>query len=125
MSDDSTLPPDRPAEAVASGAADGTPTEPLESEGRERAPEPELAGLEDATSPESSVEEPPTEESAAALLTDALEVGPGATVVEADGVEGEPAEDEPAEDEGAEDVERLESPYDRPGQWYVVHTYGG
>ena len=125
MSDDPTLPPDDPAEAVTSGAADGTPPEPLESAGEERAAKPELAGLEDATSPESSVEEPPVEEppaeeSAAALLTDALEVGPGDTVVEAEGVEGEPAEDEVAEE-----VERVESPYDRPGQWYVVHTYAG
>jgi transcriptional antiterminator NusG len=112
MSDDSTLPPDSPAEAVASGAADGAPTEPRQSEGQQGAAEPE-----DAASPESSVEE-----SAAAVLTDALEVGPGDAVVQAEGVEGD-AEDEAAEDEEAEPV--IESPYDRPGQWYVVHTYAG
>src|SRR5436305_2981280 len=124
MSDDPVFPTDRS-------------TEPAAGEGREPAPEPELAGLEDATSPESAVpepsseegaveqppvEEPPVEESAAALLTDALEVGPGGAAAEADGVEGEPAEDELPEEE----VERVvESPYDRAGQWYVVHTYAG
>src|SRR3954454_4857240 len=29
------------------------------------------------------------------------------------------------EDEDDEDVEPYESPYARPGQWYVVHTYAG
>jgi transcription termination/antitermination protein NusG len=29
------------------------------------------------------------------------------------------------DDEDDEDVEPYESPYDRPGQWYVVHTYAG
>jgi transcriptional antiterminator NusG len=34
-----------------------------------------------------------------------------------------------ADEEGDEDEEgaavRVESPYDRPGQWFVVHTYAG
>jgi transcriptional antiterminator NusG len=29
------------------------------------------------------------------------------------------------EDDDDEDLEPYESPYDRPGQWYVVHTYAG
>ena len=29
------------------------------------------------------------------------------------------------EDEEDEELEPYESPYDRPGQWYVVHTYAG
>ncbi len=34
--------------------------------------------------------------------------------------------DELLEDEAAEvEVERTPSPYDRPGKWYVVHTYAG
>jgi transcriptional antiterminator NusG len=114
MTDDPILPPESPAEAVAGGAADRARTEPQQ------------AGHEDTTSAESSVEEPPAEESAAALLTDALEVGPGDTVVEAEGVEAEGVEVELAEDEVAEEAEPvIESPYDRPGQWYVVHTYAG
>jgi transcriptional antiterminator NusG len=99
MSDNPTPPPDSPAEAVASAAADDAPTEALQGEGQERVAEPELAA----------------EESAAAVLTDALETGP---------VEADSAEDEVQEEE--EEEERVvESPYDRPGQWYVVHTYAG
>ncbi len=37
------------------------------------------------------------------------------------GVPEEPGEGEGAEEEPA----RIESPYDRPGSWYVVHTYAG
>ena len=29
------------------------------------------------------------------------------------------------DEEGDEDEERPESPFDRPGRWYVVHTYSG
>ena len=32
---------------------------------------------------------------------------------------------EPDEDEGEEEPVRVESPYDRPGSWYVLHTYAG
>ena len=42
------------------------------------------------------------------------------------------ADDEPVElggwghdDEGEEEIVEVESPYDRPGRWYVVHTYSG
>jgi transcriptional antiterminator NusG len=101
MSDNPTPPPDSPAEAMATGAADDAPTEALQSEGPERAAEPELAA----------------EESTAAVLTDALETGPA---------EADSAEDEVQEEEEDEEEERVvESPYDRPGQWYVVHTYAG
>ena len=47
------------------------------------------------------------------------------------GVDVEPAADELdelLEEEAAEEVEEVEqppSPYDRPGSWYVVHTYAG
>ncbi len=44
----------------------------------------------------------------------------------ADAAPGEP--DVLGEDEGDEDEEEEEivpSPYDRPGRWYVVHTYSG
>src|SRR5947208_3421798 len=46
-------------------------------------------------------------------------------------VADEPVLDEDAlfetdeEGEGEEEVEPVESPYDRPGQWFVVHTYAG
>ncbi len=103
MSDNPILPPDSPAEAVASGAVDGTPTEP-----------PQREGMESAALPESAADESTAEESTATVLTDALEAGPA---------DGPPAEDEVQEEEEEEPV--VESPYDRPGQWYVVHTYAG
>ena len=119
MSDDPLFPTNRPTEPASEGEERTADTE--------QAAEPELAGVEDATSPESSVpepsveepafEEPSVDESAAALLTDALEVGPVDAAAEAEGAEDELREEE---------VERVvESPYDRPGQWYVVHTYAG
>ncbi|TMM13900.1 MAG: transcription termination/antitermination protein NusG [Actinobacteria bacterium] len=119
MSDDPLFPTNRPTEPASEGEERTADTE--------QAAEPELAGVEDATSPESSVpepsveepafEEPSVDESAAALLTDALEVGPVDAAAEAEGAEDELPEEE---------VERVvESPYDRPGQWYVVHTYAG
>jgi transcription termination/antitermination protein NusG len=59
----------------------------------------------------------------------------GAAVVASDGDEtggngDEPAqqvlsEDELLEEEGEEAREPVESPYDRPGSWYVVHTQSG
>jgi len=55
--------------------------------------------------------------------------GDGAIVDEVvDVVEVEPAEadDELLDEDGEdEDEERPESPFDRPGRWYVVHTYSG
>src|SRR4051794_30128965 len=33
--------------------------------------------------------------------------------------------DEDDEDEDDDEPPRVESPYDRPGQWFVVHTYAG
>jgi transcription termination/antitermination protein NusG len=58
---------------------------------------------------------------------EADETAPGTVLTEdellalaPEGVEGD-------EEGGAEEVEppRVESPYDRPGSWYVVHTYAG
>jgi transcriptional antiterminator NusG len=122
MSDDPILPPDSPAEAATGRAVDGTPDGSVPNEGQEPVAEPEPVAL----------EEPPVEESTAALLTDALDAGPAeaaveqAEVVGPEVVGGEIAEDEPAEEELEEEAERvIESPYDRPGQWYVVHTYAG
>jgi transcriptional antiterminator NusG len=56
------------------------------------------------------------------LMTDAAEP--------ADNSEDRPiSEDEllaaPDDDAGEEEVAPVESPYDRPGQWFVVHTYAG
>jgi transcriptional antiterminator NusG len=76
------------------------------------------------------------EDEAAAALADESALEPVADVVdiatdtETDVVDAPVAEiidiedllDEEAEDEDAVPVE---SPYDRPGQWYVVHTYAG
>ncbi len=49
--------------------------------------------------------------------------GPGAPEGSVGGFE-DPAEDEYDEDEDEDDVP-LPSAYDRPGRWYVVHTYSG
>jgi transcription termination/antitermination protein NusG len=43
-------------------------------------------------------------------------------VVELDDADGELSDED---EEGDEDEERPESPFDRPGRWYVVHTYSG
>ena len=49
-----------------------------------------------------------------------VETAPGEPeVVDGDGLDGDGLD----EDEGAE--EPAPSPYDRPGRWYVVHTYSG
>jgi transcription termination/antitermination protein NusG len=44
------------------------------------------------------------------------------TVVELDDADAAPSDED---EEGDEDEERPESPFDRPGRWYVVHTYSG
>jgi transcription termination/antitermination protein NusG len=109
MSDDPISPPDSPAEAVARSAADDGPDAPAESP------------VEESPLEEPAIEDPAVEESTAALLTDALESGP---VEAAEAAEVAPAEDE-AQEEEEEEERVIESPYDRPGQWYVVHTYAG
>jgi transcription termination/antitermination protein NusG len=118
MSDDRVFPPDSEGDEPAAETASAT--------------EPEVAGLEDATAPESSapeavLDEPAVEEPVGAVLTDGPEAGPGDAAVESDGADSGLVEDDQGEDELAEEeVERVvESPYDRPGQWYVVHTYAG
>jgi transcriptional antiterminator NusG len=85
----------------------------------------------------------PTDDPAAAIdaaaAPDSVEAAPAPdteAAVEATGESSEPdvltepdvvTEDEllEAEAEGEEAVTRVESPYDRPGQWFVVHTYSG
>jgi transcription termination/antitermination protein NusG len=69
----------------------------------------------DAAAPEAAA--PEADGSAAADLTDA---GTGAD--QAAGDELDLLEDE---DDDEEDFAPVESPYDRPGQWFVVHTYAG
>jgi transcriptional antiterminator NusG len=88
--------------------------------------------------PEDNADEQPIEvvEAASPDTDIAAEAAPDADVAETELVETEPAEAEPEvidaealldeEDEGDEDeLPKVESPYDRPGQWYVVHTYAG
>ena len=50
----------------------------------------------------------------------ALDADPGAVLVD-----DELLDAETDEDEDGEDAPRPESPYDRPGHWYVVHTQSG
>jgi len=50
----------------------------------------------------------------------ALDADPGAVLVD-----DELLDAEIDEDEDGEDAPRPESPYDRPGRWYVVHTQSG
>ena len=90
-----------PVGPVDDEAGDQAETEPAEP--TEAAPEPDHA-------------EP--EVAAEAVETEAVET----EVVEAD--EGEPAEgEEPGEDEPV--VVPPASPYDLPGDWYVIHSYSG
>ena len=103
-----------------------------------RAPE-EAPVLSDATVGESAVDEPAVDESAAPDAATSE-----ATNLESDGSESDAAEpsasDAPSEEppeEGADTaalealladepaVAPIESPYDRPGSWYVVHSYAG
>lgn len=72
----------------------------------------------------------------AAQLIDVVEAEAGAEIVAEEASVSPDAEaatvealDELLEEEGGEaelaEVERAPSPYDRPGSWYVVHTYAG
>ena len=80
----------------------------------------ELVGAEPSAVRTDAPEVPAAPEAPAALTEDELLA---ATVAGADGAE---AADEEGfnDDEEFEDVV-VESPYDRPGSWYVVHTYAG
>ena len=83
-----------------------------------------------AAEPAAAAFEPPAEAVAAEEqpVPDAAVEGPEADeVVVAEDLLAEAAEGvEGAEGEGGdEDEVPVESPYDRPGQWFVVHTYAG
>jgi transcriptional antiterminator NusG len=61
-----------------------------------------------------------------AAAADVAATSDGAGTVEAAPVAVATAEDEEDEDEEDEaEVAYVPSPYDRPGRWYVVHTYSG
>ena len=71
-------------------------------------------------------EEPRAEEPGAEL--DALGAGNGTGTLEEAGPEAEGATEEGAEADAETEEEApvvRQSPYDRPGRWYVVHTYAG
>ena len=51
------------------------------------------------------------------------EVAPGAPAADIEDLLDESAAE--TDDEDEEDIIPVESPYDRPGQWFVVHTYAG
>ena len=70
---------------------------------------------------------PPEETETDESLAVATDDGDGAPAAAGDGDEVVSAEDLLAEAEAAEEELDLpvESPYDRPGQWFVVHTYAG
>jgi len=60
----------------------------------------------------------PTEEPA-----EAADEAPLAEVIDIEDLLDEAVTDPDAEDD--DEIVAVESPYDRPGQWYVVHTYAG
>jgi len=68
-----------------------------------------------------AVEDPVDGEQAVAVAEEPVDV------VLVDGPDGELADEEAGEDEDGEASprERAESPFDRPGRWFVVHTYSG
>ena len=70
---------------------------------------------------DSSIQEPLTEEQ---LLREGLD-GAGNGVAGSGLVDGDAADDDDDEDEDLVEDTPVESPYDRPGAWYVVHTYAG
>jgi len=59
---------------------------------------------------------------AAGAVGEVPDAGFGEIAGEGDGFPGDDGEDGGFEDV---DVEPVESPYDRPGRWYVVHSYAG
>ena len=96
------------------GSVDTVDTDASEDQATEaRAPE-ALAG---APESEAAAEIAVAVEDGAEAV-EALDPGPGDEVVD--------AEDLLSEDgEGEEPAAPVESPYDRPGRWFVVHTYAG
>ena len=92
----------------------------------------------DVAAPEASETDTPEPEAVApdANIADAVEAAPEASEPEA--AEPEAAEPEAAEpeaeaidaedlldEEAEEEIAPPESPFDKPGQWFVVHTYAG
>jgi transcription termination/antitermination protein NusG len=140
MSDDFTSTPENPTEVEAHGTAEGAPdgaprdSAPIDSEQPDTAategildgtsdpasaddsdPLAELLAEEESLSP--AAPEPAVPEPAVAEPAVPESVEAGAEIAEGDLLEAEEEEEE---------VERVvESPFDRPGQWYVVHTYAG
>jgi transcriptional antiterminator NusG len=102
-----------------------------EPEARERAPgeqeAPEIGEAGDV--PAATVDEGASVDEAGDVLAAALDEGGEAragSVVEDDAIDAEAfLEEEALVGEEAEGEEALESAYDRPGQWFVVHTYAG
>jgi transcriptional antiterminator NusG len=83
----------------------------------------------DLTGPPESLGEPPTAETTADDLgglgdDDAPDPVPADDVVTADVLTEDQLLEGGFDDDEEEEV-RVESPYDRPGSWYVVHTYAG
>jgi len=111
--------PEEPVEVedVAPEAADITPDVPD--------PLPDVAG----EAPETGQLTPDPVEEAVAVVAEAAEsAGGNGEVPEGAAVEVLTEEDlfEEGDEEGEEGVVRvLESPYDRPGSWYVIHSYAG
>ncbi len=124
-----------PAEEAALSTASSPPDAVDERAVEEEAMEESVDGLTPhATEPEAPVTEAPVTETTVteATVTEATEevAGDAARPAEPDLVFDvtESQEDEAALGGWGEEVEEtvpVESPYDRPGRWYVVHTYSG
>ena len=108
-----------------------TDDQPLENETLSQQDNNEAGPAAEDSSPEA---EPPAPQTTEASLVEALgkpAAAPEAIVAEdllaeqaTEGPDGD-GSDEDDEDEDEEAPEPVESPYDRPGQWFVVHSYAG
>jgi transcriptional antiterminator NusG len=121
-------------EALTTGDEDDV-SEALESERAESEAAPEQAAVH-TSAPEDPIEEVAVEEEAAEVVADEAAVDGEAAETTARADEPDlvldATEDQEAEGElggwGGDEEEEIvpvESPYDRPGRWYVVHTYSG
>jgi transcription termination/antitermination protein NusG len=121
-------------EALTTGDEDDV-SEALESERAESEAAPEQAAVH-TSAPEDPIEEAAVEEEAGEVVADEAAVGGEAAETTARADEPDlvldATEDQEAEGElggwGGDEEEEIvpvESPYDRPGRWYVVHTYSG
>jgi transcription termination/antitermination protein NusG len=103
---------------------DATPDAPEADAPKADAPEGDTEVPEAEPAPEGDTETPEAEAQAAPE---------GDTATEEPAAEGEPAAEEPAAAEAEvvdaedliEEAEPVQSPFDRPGRWYVVHTQSG